>query len=207
MTIEEIADDVRTRLSEHLAPADVSFRGSIAANRHDQYSDIDLQANVHIALDGRFYSSLEAFMTSLYGSALIRYDPDFKGKHNVQNVRFSFYRLPIFWRIDLTVESDREAGAKYPMPFPEWATGTSALMNVVWALKYHQRGDVSAASRLMACACEKVGQDAMAFSWENALAFVGRVGSRVDTDKRFARMVTDYIHGEPKGAGDASQCA
>jgi hypothetical protein len=205
MTIDEFANDVRLKLSDHLAPADVYFRGSFAAGRQDKYSDIDLQANVHCPLDGRFYASLEEYLTRIYGPALVRYDPDFKDNRKAQNVRFSFYHLPVFWRIDLTIESDKDAEIKHPSPFPEWATGTSTLMNVVWAVKYYRRGDPSAASRLMACACEKVGERPIAFSPHNALRFIDRICGRVDTDTVFAEKLAEDIRGKPGAAAEAAK--
>ena len=202
MTIDEFADDIRLKLVKHLAPAEVYFRGSFAASQQDIYSDIDLQANVHCPLDDKFYASLEKFLTEAYGQALVRFDPDFKNNSNVQNVRFSFYRLPVFWRIDLTIEADKEADKKHPSPFPEWATGTSALMNIVWAVKYHKRGDAKAATRLLGSACEKVCEKSIAYSPDQILAFIDRLCGRVDCDVHLAENLAQVIRGEPNGEPD-----
>jgi len=115
------AHDVRHSLAEHLAPAEVSFRGSFAHGGHDQSSDVDLDAGVHVPLDGPFFARLEAFLTDRYG-------PDFRGETTAQGVRFSFYRLPVFWRVDLTVRSEVDVGRKWPSPFPEWSAGTSGCL-------------------------------------------------------------------------------
>ena len=40
-TVAEFAGDVRDTLADHLAPAEVSFRGSLAGDAHDEYSDVD----------------------------------------------------------------------------------------------------------------------------------------------------------------------
>jgi len=193
MTISKFAQDVREKLAGYLAPADVYFRGSFADGVQDQYSDIDLQANVHCHLDGSFYLSLDQYLTGLYGPALVRYDPDFRGRNSAQNVRFSFYQLPIFWRIDLTVESDKETEQKWPSPFPEWCIGTSALMNVVWAVKYHKRGDHEGANRLLACACEKLSTRSFEYERENLLAFLKSIRDRPDTDAPLTDKLMEEI--------------
>ena len=106
--VADFAHDLRNALERHLSPAEVSFRGSFAQNTHDQYSDVDLRADVHLPLDEEFYSELEGFLKGLYGPSLVRYDPDFVHTTTAQNVRFSFYDLPIFWRVDLDIVSDTE---------------------------------------------------------------------------------------------------
>lgn len=205
MTIEQFANDIRLKLSAHLAPADVYFRGSFAAGRYDEYSDIDLQANVHHPLDDKFYASPVQFLTQIYGPALVRYDPDFKDNRTAQNVRFSFYRLPVFWRVDLTIESDKDTGEKHPSPFPQWATGTSALMNIVWAVKCHRRADSEGATRLLACACEKVSEQPIRYSPENALALIDRISRRLDADTLLAESLAEIIRGEQGASTDKAK--
>ena len=189
MTITELAHDIRDKIAEHLAPAEVFFRGSFANGTYDEYSDIDLQADVHCELNGRFFASLEQYLIGIHGPALVRYDPDFRETTTAQNVRFSFYRLPIFWRIDLTIESDKDTEQKWPSPFPEWCVGTSALMNVVWAVKYHKRGDYKGTNRLLACACEKLSTEPLKYERENLLAFLRSIRDRTDTDA----LLTDKL--------------
>ena len=139
-SVAEFAREVSDELADHLAPAKVSFRGSFAEGTNDEYSDVDILARVASELDSRFFSDVEELQTGLYGPALIRYDPDYRGNVDSQHVRFSFYELPVFWRVDLEIASDQATAEKGPSPFPRWEVGTSALMNVVWAVKYHRRG-------------------------------------------------------------------
>ncbi len=182
-TVADFAWDLRNRLTRHLPLAEISFRGSFAKGTHDEYSDVDLQANVHSQkLDKQFFFGLEHFLTGAYGPALIRYDPDFVHTPTAQNVRFSFYELPIFWRVDLDVVSDTDLGEKYPFPFPEWQIGTSALMNVVWAVKYHRRGDGEGANHYLASACDKLGSERLDYSTRNALNVLNQLGERGDAD-------------------------
>jgi len=52
--IAAFAHEVRHSPAEHLAPAEVSFRGSFAHGGHDQSSDVDLDAGVPVPLDGPY---------------------------------------------------------------------------------------------------------------------------------------------------------
>ena len=79
MTVNDFAYDVRDELARYLAPGEVYFRGSFAEASYDEYSDVDLQADVHFKLDGRFWSALEERLTRLYGPALIMYGPEALG--------------------------------------------------------------------------------------------------------------------------------
>ena len=105
-TLENFAHGLRASLARHLSPAMVSFRGSLAGDTHDEYNDVGLRADVHQTSDERFFSGLGRFLIGLYGPALVRYDPDFRHPNMAQDVRFSFYRLPVFWRVDLQILSD-----------------------------------------------------------------------------------------------------
>lgn len=181
-TAAGFARDVRDRLAGHLSPAEVSFRGSFAEGTNDEYSDVDLLAEVHAGLDGRFFSALEGRLTGLYGPALVRYDPEHKDSLASQHVRFSFHEMPVFWRVDLEIVSSSETAEKWPSPFPEWRAGTSALMNVVWAIKYHRRGDEPKADHYLTSACDKLGAERLSYSDANALRVLERLGKREDVD-------------------------
>lgn len=181
-TVADLARDIREQLARHLAPAEVCFRGSFETGSYDEYSDVDLRADVHRALDERFWSALEESLRGLYGPALVRYDPDFRASTRSQNVRFSFHGLPVFWRVDLTVVSDVDPGEKWPAPFPEWPVGTSALMNVVWAIKHRRRGNGESADYYLASACDKLGHRRLGYSTRNALTILERLRARGDAD-------------------------
>jgi hypothetical protein len=187
--IVAFAHDLRQSLSQYLTNAEVSFRGSFANGGYDEYSDVDLDAHVRVPLDGAFFAGLVEFMTNGYGPALIRYDPDFREMTTAQGVRFSFYRLPVFWRVDLTVHSDQDAAQKWPSPFPEWAIGTSALMNLLWAIKCDRRGLTAAADHYFGCACDKLGQPRLGYTRPNVVEMLGRFQGRADTDQALAECV------------------
>jgi predicted nucleotidyltransferase len=181
-SVADFARDIRGEMARHLAPAEVSFRGSLAEGTHDEYSDVDLLARVSSELDGGFFSALEKRLVDLYGPALVRYDPYHVGNLDSQHVRFSFYELPVFWRVDLEIASDKATAEKWPSPFPEWSVGTSALMNVVWAIKYRARGDVPSADHYLASACDKLGEARLRYSVENVRWILDHLRSTGDAD-------------------------
>ena len=192
-TVADFARDLRGQLARLLAPAEVSFRGSFANGSYDEYSDVDLLAAVHRELDERFFSDLEVFLTGLYGPALVRYDPAHEKTTASQHVRFSFYELPIFWRLDLDVVSDKEAAEKWPSPFPSWPVGTSALMNVVWAIKHHKRGDGPLADHYLASACDKLGEARLRYSVENAMRILDRLQAMHDADAALVMRTREAV--------------
>jgi hypothetical protein len=198
MTLGAFGHAVRISLSTYLAPADVQFRGSMADGTFDEFSDVDIRASVSIPLDGLFFAGLEGYLTKHFGPALIRYDPDYRNATTIQDIRFSFYDLPIFWRVDLLVESDCDSGRKYPDPFPDWDTGSSALMNVIWALKYSGRGKLDDANHHIAKACEKLGLNRLNYTLKNALILVNELGRRQDVDAILLGKAREIIESETR---------
>lgn len=194
-TLAEFAHDVRGQVADHLAPSGVFFRGSVAEGSHDEYSDVDLLARIGSELNEAFFYTLEHRLTELYGPALVRYDPNHKTDLDSQHVRFSFYDLPVFWRVDLEIVSLSEATEKWPSPFPEWQVGTSALMNVVWAVKYHRRGRVEEADHYIASACEKLGTHGLPYKVRSALRVLEALEGRSDVDRDLLAMTRGAVRG------------
>src|SRR5690349_4275843 len=118
--VKDFANDVVHKLGGYSLIERVRFRGSFADGTHDEYSDVDVEAYTSQPLNETFFSGLNDLLIESYGQALVRYDPDFADDVQAQNIRFSFYHLPVFWRIDLTVRSVAIAATKWPNPFPEW---------------------------------------------------------------------------------------
>jgi hypothetical protein len=183
MGVKAFATDVRACLIDHLSEAEVSFRGSFARGDFDELSDVDLEASIVGPLTGLLFMELEACLAARYGPALVRYDPDFSDDLTAQGVRFSFYRLPVFWRVDLILRSCKVADEKWPSPFPEWQVGTSALMNVIWAVKCHRRGNVDA-NQYLASACHKMGLSPMQYSTPACEQVLRHLDTRDDVDRR-----------------------
>ena len=182
-TNQEFAQDIKLKLSDHLRPASVGFRGSFARGGFDEFSDIDMFARVHCGLTNEFYRSLEDFLVRSYGPALIRYDLDQREDTMSQSLRVSFHRLPVFWRLDLDVSSDTATDTKYPCPFPHWSVGNSALMNVIWAVKNFRRGRQGEADHYLTCACGKLAIPRWCFTRQNAATVLANLATRDDTDK------------------------
>jgi hypothetical protein len=182
MTVTDFSKRVRDALAGFFVPGIVQFRGSFANGTFDEWSDVDLQGSVERPLDSRFFADLESLLKHAYGPALVRYDPDYRNTTTGQGIRFSFYELPVFWRIDLIVESKSDSGRKYPDPFPDWSVGSSALMNVIWALKYHLRGRRYDADQYLEAACRKIGLKQMEYRTENAVIVLTELASRQDVD-------------------------
>lgn len=164
------------------AEARVSFRGLFAEGTHDEYSDVDLLAEVHCELDRAFFSNLESVLTSSYGPALVRYDPDSISAADFQHVRFSFYNVPIFWRVDLDTSSSKPTCTKHPTPLLEWQIGTSALMNVVFAVKYHNRRNDESADHYLHSACEKLDCEDLEYSAQNVQKILAILGNQGEAD-------------------------
>jgi hypothetical protein len=187
------ANDVRRALEAHWSPATVTFLGSFASGAFDRYSDVDLQANVHVELDQAFYVSFKRFLEQRYGPFQLRYDPDYKDNPLAQGLRISFYAFPVFWRIDLDVESDRPCQQKWPEPFPEWSVPQSAFWNVVWAVKYGKRGMPDVADHYMSCAVEKLAGSPLPYSEPNVMALLKELAGLTETDKRLISKLMEEI--------------
>jgi hypothetical protein len=191
MTIAEFGEDVRTEIAEYLSPAVVVFRGSFAAGTFDEFSDVDLQSRMDVPLDADFFAGLEYRLQHRYGAALVRYDPDYRKTTTAQDVRFSFYSLPVFWRVDLLIESNRPTAQKHPHPFPEWSIGTSALMNAIWALKHLRRGRAEDARHYFSAACHKIGLQHAHCTMQE---FCAHLAQRNDVDSRLLAKTREEIN-------------
>ena len=154
-TIHQLGTEVLEVLQRHLQPGRVTFRGSFASGNVDDYSDVDLEADVHVGLTQEFFDSLVACLREHFGPLSLRYDPDQENDRMAQDLRINFHDYPVFWRVDLAIRSERDACKKWPSPFPEWSIATSAFWNIAWAVKRAIRGK-SDADHYVRAACEKL---------------------------------------------------
>ncbi len=180
--LETFANNLHRELACYLAPAEVSFRGSIASGTYDSYSDVDLFASVQVPLDNPFYSSLEEHLISLYGPALIRYDPEDRPNPRVQTMFITFYQLPLFWRLDLTLHSGIHTEKKFPDPFPSWNPCISALMNILWAVKSEKRHQIHIANHHLSCACAKLSIQPFPYDAGRLRDMLKEIMNRPDSD-------------------------
>ena len=107
-TIQWFANEVLTTLQQSLAPGEVTFRGSFLSGSPDEYSGVDLHAQVHQELNQEFFESLIACLWERFGRLTVRYDPDYLDTTQAQDIRITLHDFPIFWRVDLVVTSDRQ---------------------------------------------------------------------------------------------------
>ena len=197
MTIRRFANDVLTTLRRHLAPGEVTFRGSHLSGDADEYSDIDLHARVRRRLDQQFFDSLTACLTERFGRLTVRYDPDYRNDTRAQYLTVTLHEFPIFWRLDLIVTSERESPHKYPDPFPEWSVATSAFWNLVWAVKYGKRGRPEVADDYMAAACNKLRIDMEGYSNAAVHALLARLADTAEVDGELLAKLRDEVPAAP----------
>ena len=196
-TIRRFAGDVLTTLRQHLAPAEVTFRGSHLSGDADEYSDVDLHARVRRRLDEEFFDSLAASIAERFGRLTVRYDPDYRNDTRAQYLTITLHDFPIFWRLDLIVTSDRGSSHKYPDPFPEWSVATSAFWNLVWAVKYGNRGKPDVASDYVAAACDKLRVDTVRYSGECVQALLARLADTGDVDGELIAKLRSEVPADP----------
>lgn len=192
MTIHQFGSEVIDVLRRHFSPGKVDFRGSFASGNVDEYSDIDLEAKVHVELTQEFFDSIEACLERQFGAFYIRFDPQQKHDRMAQNIMVNFHDYRIFWRVDLDIKSDREASQKWPSPFPAWSVATSAFWNVVWAAKRDRRGEKDA-DHYMFSACEKLGRPGLDYSHKNVETLLSELRECKDVDRFLLSKLRDEI--------------
>jgi hypothetical protein len=205
MSIQQFGSDVLSALQQHLAPGKVAFDGSFATGQFDEYSDVDIQAEVHQELKPEFFDSLIRCLQKRFGSLTVRYNPDQKDNRMAQDLKINFHDYPVFWRIDLNITSDRDYPTKLPTPFPEWSVATSAFWNVVWAVKRSKRGKDDEADHYLACACEKLGRSVLCYSDQNAATVLSEIAGTPDFDDVLLQKLQCEIGNQQDAPSDADK--
>ena len=173
LTIRRFGEGVLGALRGEFNPSRIEFRGSFASGLVDDYSDVDIRAEIHAELNQRFFERITCCLEKRFGRSSIRYVPDQRYDPQAQNVRISFYDLPIFWRTDLDIVSSQTMERKWPDPFPDWSLPQSAFWNLVWAVKYSFREQSrEKPDHYVACACEKLQKPTITYSKSNALTLL-----------------------------------
>ena len=155
----------------------------------DEYSDVDLQADVDQELEKSFYESLIRRLRERFGPLSVRYAPEYKDDRMAQDLRVAFYDFPIFWRMELVVKSVRDCPMKWPFPFPDWSVPNSAFWNAVWAVKYFNRGKPNIADHHMVCVCEKLQRPQLKYSEDNLKTLLSELSEIEETDKKLIRKL------------------
>ena len=192
MTIHQFGNEVLDVLRRHLSPGKVNYLGSFASGKVDEYSDVDLEVNVHVELTQGFFDSLLECLKRQFGALSVRYDPEQKNDRIAQNVRVNFHDFPVFWRIELDITSARDTSKKWPSPFPNWSVATSAFWNVVWAVKRARRGE-NDADHYMHSACEKLDRPALVYSDENVETLLAELSQFPDVDDALVSKLCEEI--------------
>ena len=206
MTINQFGNEVLTVLQEHLKPGKVSFRGSFPTGTVDDYSDVDLQADVHQQLTQSFFEGITECLQNRFGPLSLRYDPDYKDDRMAQGLRINFHEFPVFWRIDLNVTSDLDSLQKWPTPFPDWSVATSAFWNVAWAVKRAKRGKTDA-DHYMTCACDKLDRTGLDYSDENALTLLAELSESSEVDEVLISKLREEVECQQSPGGDSPKAA
>lgn len=205
MSIQQFGSDVLSALQQHLTPDKVVFEGSFATGQFDQYSDVDIQVEVHQELNQEFFDDLVSCLQKRFGDLTVRYDPNQSDNRMAQNLKINFHDFPVFWRIDLNITSDRDCPTKWPSPFPKWSAATSALWNVVWAVKQSKRGKLDEADHYMACACEKLGRSVLRYSDQNVMTMLPELAGIQDVDQVLVEKFKCEIGHQQDAVSDADK--
>ncbi len=182
MTIRQFGNAVLAVLRDHFSSGQVAFRGSFASGEVDDYSDVDLKAEVHEELNQEFFDDIVVCLQDRFGPLSLRYDPDYNDNRMAQDLRINFHHLPVFWRVEILIASDRDCTQKWPMPFPDWSVATSAFWNISGAVKQAKRGRTDA-DHYMACACEKLKRPKLVYSDENAATLLSELSIIPEVNK------------------------
>ncbi|MFE6686912.1 hypothetical protein ACFVFQ_10585 [Streptomyces sp. NPDC057743] len=140
---QALVDAVRVALERDCPGSRTLLLGSLAAGTADDFSDIDVE---WVVPDGEFAGCLarmEGALGRVRPVAEVRYDPDFRHSDRRRLAFVRFARLPLFWRLDLSVRAESIADdADYDRGNPaaraseeEWSRPASALANAVGAVK------------------------------------------------------------------------
>ncbi|MFB7629747.1 hypothetical protein ACFC0M_02165 [Streptomyces sp. NPDC056149] len=140
---QALVDAVRVALERDCPGSRTLLLGSLAAGTADDFSDIDVE---WVVPDGEFAACLarvEGVLGRVRPVAEVRYDPDLRHSDRRRLVFVRFARLPLFWRLDLSVRAESVADeTDYDRGNPaararedEWSRPASALANSVGAVK------------------------------------------------------------------------
>lgn len=200
----QLVSDLLTHLGAAVPGLDVLLRGSLAENRADVYSDIDLLWDVP---DGDFaavVAGLPETLASVRPLASLRLDPDFQGSARRRLVFVRFAGVPLFWRIDLDIfaasvsrdpDHDRGNPAAYGT---DWSLAESALMNAVAVLKAQRRGRSHEALGLLERAEDRAGiVPASGGTHARLVHLVTSIARQDATTRSLAAEILSHIEGWP----------
>jgi hypothetical protein len=158
----QLATDLLLRLPEAIPGSWARLRGSLAENRADLYSDIDLLWDVPDADFSTTLAALPVLLAQVGPVGSLRFDPEFQRSAKRRLVFVRFAGVPLFWRVDLDIvarsvigDPDYDRGNPYARG-QNWSAPESSLANAVAAIKAHLRGRDDEAARLLERAEQRI---------------------------------------------------
>ena len=163
---DRLVEGVMRALREAVPGSIAELIGSLAEDRADQYSDIDVLWEVP---DSSLLGStrrIGEILGRIRPVASLRSDPGFQDSDKRRVIYVQFEDTPLFWRVDINVVA-RSIGRDFSYDVrnqaargDHWSPYHSALMNAVATIKALKRGKTQEASALMARAFNRVGLEA-----------------------------------------------
>ena len=117
------------------------MRGSLADERADAYSDIDVFWEVPDELFQESVIRIADILSEVHPVESLRLDSDFQNSDRRRLIFIQFEGLPLFWRVDIdilaqSVHRDFEYDLHNPAARGDnWSRTHSALMNTIAAIK------------------------------------------------------------------------
>ncbi len=140
-----------------------SLRGSLAGEKADEYSDIDVLWEIPDAEFMVCMENMEEILSRILPVESVRSDPTLQLSKKHRLILARFVDLPLFWRVDIEACAESiHRDLEYDLNNPEargsaWSLPESALMNAVRAIKGHLRHDNAEAKLFAATAYDRVG--------------------------------------------------
>ena len=158
-----LAEGIVERLAAAAPGSEAVLWGSLAEQRADQYSDIDVLWDVPDALFGTCVATVRDILSTLHPVESFRSDPEWQNADKRRLFFVRFAAVPLFWRLDLDVyarsiyrDHTYDAGNPRARAY-DWSWTESALANGVAAVKACLRHDEGEARVLLERAYRRVG--------------------------------------------------
>ena len=158
-----LAHRILSALENATPNSTAQLRGSLAEERADAYSDIDVFWEVPDELFQKSIDGIAAVLANAHRIASIRSAPEFQNSDRRRLIFVQFEDMPLFWRADIdifarSVHQDlaydlHNEAAKGD----NWSLTHSALMNAVAAVKALLRHEEDTAEQLLIRGFERVG--------------------------------------------------
>jgi len=158
-----LVDRILTCLEEATPGSEALLKGSLARNRADPYSDIDVLWEIPDPYFKLSVDHLGEILSSVQPVESLRSAPEFQNSAKRRLIFVRFEDVPLFWRLDLEIFAESiHRDQEYDLHNSdargsEWSLAESALMNAVAAVKAHLRNRDDKARRLLERAYQRVG--------------------------------------------------